>query len=610
VLVAWSGHSVESRWVKDEASTAADAGKLVTISLDGAAAPMGFKQFHVLDLAGWRGDEGAPAFADLTRTVNARLTGERPPAPAIVRSSWADKILKPVPLAVIGAAAVALIAGAVIFSGGADAPEAQSAEAAAAEVSRKSVAVLPFADMSAGGDQEYFSDGITEEILNVLARMPDLKVAGRTSSFKFKGVNEDLRVIGEQLGVAHILEGSIRKQGERVRITAQLIKADDGFHLWSETYDRELTDIFAVQDEISRAVAEALSLKLGAAEGKRAPETVSAAAHDLYLRARQLFAERNADAMLKSIDLFEAAIVLDPDYALAHSGRARTYSALLYFEDRLDVASDMAEAEASAARALELDPANAEAYAVMAQINWFFHWDWDAADEAMRRAIALAPNDAEIVNFTGDHYRHRGELAKAEHYERRAVELNPLHSINLSDLAFVKLFQRRLAEALPIAERGAALDPQSSNSLYVIAVSQIHQGRYEEARTALRKLESIIGRSLFALEVRSVLAEKTGDEAMLDKAIADIRAFMAGGGPGNLTLASALVTKGDMIGAAEAIEAAYAVRDPLLILDDRHLLPEHWPDHPAIQAALDKPELNALYDIRRANGVTADMGAL
>ena len=324
VIVAWSKESIVSRWVQDEALTAADAGKLIPICLDGVDAPMGFKQFHVLDLARWRGDIDAPEFQDLSRAVKARLTGERQPAPTPgAKKTGANKLRKPVTLAAIGFVALALIAGAVIMTRGRT-PVADGAAVVdldgALTSDGASIAVLPFTDLSEAGDQEFFSDGISEEILNVLVRIPDLKVAGRTSSFSFKGKNADLREIGATLGVSHLLEGSVRRSGARLRITAQLIRSDDGFHLWSETFDREQTDIFEIQDEIARAIADQLALSLGLDDGPIIPDrTDDIVAYENYLRAEQLYFKRGKENLEIAALMLGEVIARDPDYAPAWS---------------------------------------------------------------------------------------------------------------------------------------------------------------------------------------------------------------------------------------------------------------------------------------------------
>ena len=220
----------------------------------------------------------------------------------------------------------------------------------------KSIAVLPFVDMSPDGDQAYFADGISEEILNVLVKTHSLKVAGRTSSFQFRGRNEDLRTIGEQLGVANILEGSIRKANNRVRITAQLVTASDGFHLWSETYDRELTDIFAIQDEIARSITDALAIELNLADSGKSLVSASTSnmeAYDRYLEAKGLIAQRLD--FPRVISLLTEATQMDPDFAEGWAANAQAYSLSVYYLD-VDLDEYKNVAESMADKALEINP--------------------------------------------------------------------------------------------------------------------------------------------------------------------------------------------------------------------------------------------------------------
>ncbi|MGH8028763.1 MAG: hypothetical protein ACREO3_02395, partial [Arenimonas sp.] len=240
---------------------------------------------------------------------------------------------------------------------------------------QRSIAVLPFVDMSQGKDQEYFSDGITEEILNALTRVEGLKVAGRTSSFHFKGRNENLQVIGTALGVAHVLEGSVRKQGDRIRITAQLIKVDDGFHVWSQNYDRKLDDIFAVQDEISGAIATALESRLAPVAPLSA--TIDPQTYDIYLRARQTLARRTIEDIDEAAGLFAGVVERAPDFDAAWSGQAKALSLSWGYSGGAARRDTPTRARNAAERALALNPANAEAQMILAYVDMLYLWKWD-----------------------------------------------------------------------------------------------------------------------------------------------------------------------------------------------------------------------------------------
>jgi TolB-like protein/tetratricopeptide (TPR) repeat protein len=337
--------------------------------------------------------------------------------------------------AIIGVLVVALAWFAWDKFGNAPAPVADSTETAAQAVpagetaepakEENSIAVLPFTDMSAEGDQAYFGDGIAEEILNVLVKTRKLKVAGRTSSFQFRDHNEDLRTIGEQLGVNHILEGSIRKANNRVRITAQLIEADTGFHLWSETYDRNLDDIFAVQDEIARAITDALAVQLDIADDNQAlapVQTTNMVAYENYLEARALVSQRTE--FLRAIQLLEEATTLDDNFAEAWAMLAQAH-ALSFYYGAEEKGEAVRTAETNAERALQLDPGSAVAWsalgdAVRDQTRWNDAWD------AYSRALELNPENVETHSQFGQMLMRLGHLNEALTHTRRAAEIDPL----------------------------------------------------------------------------------------------------------------------------------------------------------------------------------------
>jgi len=497
VVVVWSAESVKSRWVKDEAVTAADAGKLIPICLDQAPAPMGFKQFHVLDLSAWKGSAQATEFHDLLRAVKARLTGEAqaaPAAPVTIKASWTDKLLKPVPLAAMGVAVVALIASVLLlnrdpassFETAASQPPQDEADEGAAtpnlhpeEAQRavtkdgdnalppeKSIAVLPFADMSEGGDQAFFADGISEEILNVLVRIPGLKVAGRTSSFSFKGRNEDLREIGATLGVNHLLEGSVRRSGTKLRITAQLIRSEDGFHLWSETYDRELTDIFDIQDEIARAVADQLAISLGLKTGADSlvtDRTDDPVAYENYLRAHQLFLQRGKDNLDLALLLLGEATARDPDFAPAWSVISSIYTVYeSYVDDETGAARYKywrAAGAAAAERAIQLNPNDAAGYSHRGSF-YALNFEWQKAFVDFDRSLELAPDNPEVLDSFAQNLIDVGYFDKANQLAKRAVAIDPLVAIYHTTLARTLFQLGNKNEAVAANNKAISTDPQ------------------------------------------------------------------------------------------------------------------------------------------------------
>ena len=267
--------------------------------------------------------------------------------------------------------------------------------------SDRSIAVLPFTDLSPQHDQEYFSDGMAEEILNALAQVRDLKVAGRTSSFQFKGKNEDLRTIGHMLGVASVLEGSVRKQGDKLRITAQLIRASNGFHLWSNSYDGDLKDVFELQERIARAITEQLQVVIADDQRTRLVPiaTTSPEAHELYLQATAVFNHRDGEKMVDAIAKLAKATQLDPNFARAHS-RAAALGAIVGSYTGVDVDKTLAAAEQEANLAIDLDPTLAEPHAALATI-YGYRRHWVAAFVELERAAPLDPNDSNAIFWRG-----------------------------------------------------------------------------------------------------------------------------------------------------------------------------------------------------------------
>jgi len=353
----------------------------------------------------------------------------------------------------------------------------------AAAAPASSLAVLAFNNMSGEKDNEYFSDGISEELLNDLAQVPGLRVAGRTSSFSFKGKNVTIQEIGKALNVRAVLEGSVRRVGNRVRITAQLVNAADDFHIWSQDYDREIADIFAVQDEIAKAITHELTGRLlpAAAAGAAAKPKINPDAYTAYLQGRFFLAKRNKPDMLRAVDFFKQAIALEPNFADAHASLGRTF-ALLYANgqsrDTLQPAKD------ETAAALQIDPDNFQAQVSNGLIAILL-WNWQGAQTTLRRATELNPNDPDAQHFTSMIFGILDLPAASILPERRAAILDPLAPVIRDILG--DIFHRLGKNAEAVAEYQAALtlDPNFVFSLASLCRIDVEMGKIDEAKEIL-----------------------------------------------------------------------------------------------------------------------------
>lgn len=465
----------------------------------------------------------------------------------------------------------------------------------------KSIAVLPFADLSPGGDQEYFGDGIAEEILNVLTQASDLRVAGRTSSFSFKGANQDLREIGRQLGVDNILEGSIRKSGNRIRITAQLVSAADGFHLWSATYDRELDDIFAIQDQISRAIVDALQVEL--AFGEQVSGSVDGPhieAYGLYLRGRQSLMLRGPDNLADAIRYFDVAIMIDPDFADAYASKAIAHSLMSSYGNwKLNVVAYETAKEAID-RALEINPDSAEALLARGINELYLGWNWSGAKAALERAQEIAPNNSEVVNFLGDYWIRVGNVEEAIKYDRRAFDLDPLSVGNAYDLGLDQTHMDRYEDAMKLANQTIEAAPDIFTGYWLRSIVLIAQNRLAELQEMIDNMPPTTDAFLISAEeyqARLFLLMDQPEAAA--PFIRELERRLVDGLVYPTRLAGLYLMSGDEARAAELLEIAYESRDSYLSFHDLIIYQPEYRGHPVVQVLLEKPELKELDAMRR-----------
>lgn len=394
-----------------------------------------------------------------------------------------------------------------------------------------SIAVLPFTNLSGDPARDYFSDGMSEELLNLLARIPGLKVASRTSSFAYKGRNLDIREVGRELGVETVLEGSVRQAGEQVRITAQLIDAETGFHLWSETYDRRLEDIFRVQDDIAAAIVDKLRIELAPQEQAlamrdKAP-TQNVEAYELYLQGRAAWKRRGEENLRNAIDLFQRAVGLDPSFARAHAAIAAAYVVLPgYTPEQGDERELLPMAETSARRALSLDPKIGEAHAVLAQIN-SERGDLLDAESGFFFAISLEPNEATPHHWYSILLGKVGRIELAMEQARRAYELDPTSPIIAANLAGVHLVRGEDEQALRYSKLAADLGLNDKQNGVGASVA-LRRGNWDEARRLLESqanlpepLRPLVRRYVDAWENPALRPQVVAEMQALDPAIAE-----------------------------------------------------------------------------------------
>jgi TolB-like protein len=407
---------------------------------------------------------------------------------------------------------------------------------AAPPISEKSIAVLPFVDMSEKKDQEYFSDGLSEELIDHLAHNADLKVIARTSSFAFKGKNEDMRSIAKKLGVANLLEGSVRKAGSGLRITVQLIRASDGVHLWSETYDRKLNDIFKVQDEISTTVAKALNVALNttnAVEAQAAANgTINIQAYNQLLNGNYLFWRGDKGDNDKAVEHFQQALKLEPHYALAWAKLARVY-AWQGYSGELPPAEAKVKGLDAVQRALEIDPNCAEAYFARGNILRLIVGDWTRANSAYERAVALDPHGQVGDDARGNILLSKGYMSGRFgdylDWAHQRLERNPLDTETIGDVAGVQQTVGHLDESAATYQKLLELNPAYATGWQQYGLALLLMGKNSEALAAVEK-ESDEASKLGALACVNWAigrrAESDSALAALERGFADRNAYM------------------------------------------------------------------------------------
>ncbi|MEO6119821.1 MAG: tetratricopeptide repeat protein, partial [Terriglobales bacterium] len=445
----------------------------------------------------------------------------------------------------------------------------------------QSIAVLPLASLSSDASDEFFADGVTEEILNALAQIPGLRVTGRSSAFSFKGRNEDLRAVGAKLNVGTILEGTLRRAGNRLRITAQLIDVASGYQLWSERYDRVMEDVFAVQDEIAHTIAGRLRLSLTAnrKDSVAEPPTRDLAAYELYLKGRSLLYQRGL-SIGKAIECFREAVALDPDYAEAWAGLADGYTTSAYSGVK-PATEVMPGALEAARRALELNPNLAEAHNALACATLLYELNFDLAEREFLRALELNPHYPQALAWYGLFFLQwiSGREEEGRQVLLRALQLDPLSAYTNTILAFSDFSSGRFSDGVEHGRKGVECDPHSYLAHWSLMVALAYNSQYEEAVAEAELALEMSGRQNWAL---TTLASVYASWGKPDKALAAFREAEARSAneyiqPAMLAPAAAAV--GDIEKALKFIQQALDNRDPMLVM-----LARTWPIYDRLRA--------------------------
>ncbi|HEX7425019.1 MAG TPA: protein kinase [Terriglobales bacterium] len=397
-------------------------------------------------------------------------------------------------------------------SGEAQSQVAQPLTATPASAKHQSIVVLPFTNMSSDPENEFFADGITEEIINALAQIEDLRVVARTSAFSFKGKHVDLRTVGECLNVTTVLEGSVRKSGNRLRIMAQLINVADGYHLWSERYDRELQDIFEVQDEIAKTIGDRLKVTFGA--GRQKPlvrtGTKNLEAYQLYLKGRFHWNKRTPDGFQKAIEYFREAIEKDPAYALAYAGLADTYN-LASFLSVFPPGEVMPKAKAAAAKALETDDGLAEAHVSLGYASFTYDWDWTAAGRHFQQALAVNFSYVSNHAFYPLYLSSLGRFEEAVAVAKRALDLDPASPAVSHVLAVQLYLARQFDQAIQQCHKTLEMDPNYAVAYAVLGQAYASRGLYREALPDLDKFSALSRGGAASLALLGYAHARLGD---------------------------------------------------------------------------------------------------
>ena len=510
VIVLWSALSVESHWVRDEAAQGRDRARLVPLRIDNSRPPLGFRQYQALDFRRWRGRLEAKEFVALQRAI-ATATGNEAPKEARGKRG----IDRRTALIGGGAAAAAAVAGGAFVAfdrgwfGG--------------ETEQPSIAVLPFKNLSGDPGEDYFSEGLTEEVRAALVRLNAMRVLAATSSEKAGKELDDIQSIAKELNVGYLLGGSVRKSGNLFRIATELTDGKTGFSLWSNSVDRQLNDIFAVQGEIARMVAQALSIQI--ATDEPAPGgTTNVAAYENYLKGKSLYNLAEDEATdRRALAYYDFAIAADPKFAMAHAARSRVLASIAASYGKADQLKPLyAESVAAARRAVELAPNLANAHLALGYVLFSGELDVKGAEPSYQRAYELGRGNADIVLLYALYCSRAGRADEAREAIGRALLLDPINARVHRAAGSIEYAARRYDSAFAPLRRALELNPKITNVHSLMAYCLLQQGKLEQAKAEFMA-ESV---AVFRLSGLAIVEHKLANRAAAEKAMADLLAEM------------------------------------------------------------------------------------
>jgi TolB-like protein/cytochrome c-type biogenesis protein CcmH/NrfG len=572
IVLILSQHAAESPHVQREVERAASKRHpVVSLRIDHAPLPPGLEYFlnasHWLDASGGDPARAMPKLVSATQ-VAIGVPGAMPAASpssrdfALSASPQSPNRTTIVVASLVGLAITVFAIDRIWISGGKPAAtqvptlptSAPAFEAAVPAIPEKSVAVLPFIDMSEMKDQEYFSDGLSEELIDMLTKVPDLRVPARTSSFYFKGKQATIADIAKALGVSHVLEGSVRKSGKMLRVTAQLIRVDNGYHIWSETYDRKLDDIFKVQDDIADEVVKALKASLLDPGARRAVAVGSTEAYNFLLQGRYFAAKRTLSDMGAAIEYFNKAVQRDPGYAEAWAALAYadTWQAQFGAED---VESLTAKARLAAKQAILLNPKLPEAHATMALIHASYDFDWASASSETELALSLDRSNPDALLLAGQADFGFGRMDQAIARYREVLSVDPLRADAYMHLGSALYSAGRFDEAADALRATMRLNPEQVKAHFLLALTELARGDAQAARATVEAEQA----PWYRLTGLAIIDHSLGRKAESDSALAELRT--GHGVDAAVQIAEACAYRGERDEAFDWLNRAYRQRD-------------------------------------------------